>query len=336
MQFLLFIGALQRISFCFLNGMDIRAWQKRAWIVHLASWGVVSLPAFAAPGLPHAAAPTTSSPVKAASSSNATFEEVLRAAAPKFVMSPAGLSLSNGAPLDSYRAGPAEQAEMRTEAQTARVQLLAYFLDAKKLRAKNPALKDLSVEEIAAIKDYSDSSYESLNYTLWHRQLPSSVIHLNDLKLLISALNKLPKVVGIVKRSDNFTTPLPSTVPRKDDMRFGSAQVVEARIAHLRELNHTGKPLVVPAFWSASKAVGPDLRERLRVESSILMEVESKSAVSVAAFSTRPEEEEVIFKPGTQFDVISVETVEPRARQPKAGSDFVAPYIQVRVKLRER
>lgn len=176
---------------------------------------------------------------------------------------------------------------------------------------KKKPFSALSKHEVFALFDYIEWGYQTFNRALWSEQ-SNNPLERGEIRLLTSALNKLPSYRGRVYRGeiDPFV---------QEDMND-----LNDRIASLIP----GQPYLFKGFMSttlAKNAQGKAYREN-RV---IVYEVKSKHGKNVAPLSSRLEENEILFRPGTWFQVLDLRKI------PKKRSDRYPLDYQWYVKLEE-
>lgn len=140
----------------------------------------------------------------------------------------------------------------------------------------------LTPRQKAAIQDYTDKGYERINQQLRdHRLTPATA---TKIAILTAALDQLPAFRGDVYRG--------TTLSDRD---------------LLERYRAVGSEVIEPAFTSAS-------RSPLKMYGgNVLFYVVSKRGRDVSHWSAQPEEEEVLFRPGTRFKVLAFE---------QSGGDF--------------
>ncbi|MBA2744379.1 MAG: hypothetical protein H0U43_08770 [Chthoniobacterales bacterium] len=132
----------------------------------------------------------------------------------------------------------------------------------------------LSAAEIAAIRDYTDRGYERINQQL--RECDVAPQMLRKVQTLAAALNHLPAFRGDVYRGT-----------RIDDLDL------------LEKYRGVGTVIVEDAFVSCS-------RSPLKMYGgNVLFYILSKRGRDIARWSAHPEEEEVLFRPGTSFKILA-------------------------------
>lgn len=133
-----------------------------------------------------------------------------------------------------------------------------------------------SAAEIAAIRDYTDKGYERINQQLRERDVTPQT--LGKIQMLAAALNHLPAFRGDVYRGT-----------RIDDLD------------RLEKYRGVGTVVVEDAFVSCS-------RSPLKMYGgNVLFYIVSKQSRDIARWSAHPEEEEVLFRPGTSFKILAFE-----------------------------
>ena len=130
----------------------------------------------------------------------------------------------------------------------------------------------LTPEQKAAIRDYSDSGYRRINGQLRARAVTARTRH--EINALISALKELPGFEGDVFRS----------------------AAIEGRL--LRKYQRVGTVITERAFISTSRSPSKAFSGNVRFY------LISKRGKEIDQWSEYPDEEEVLFPPGTRFKVL--------------------------------
>lgn len=131
----------------------------------------------------------------------------------------------------------------------------------------------LTPEQRSAIHDYSDDGYRRMNEQLRDRAATARTRRETD--ILTSALKNLPDFRGDV---------------------FRGATIQDPKL--LRKYRRAGEAITERAFTSAS-------RSPLKAFSgNVRFYIASKHGKEIDMWSAHPEEEEVLFQPGTQFKVL--------------------------------
>ena len=134
----------------------------------------------------------------------------------------------------------------------------------------------LSEAEQAAIRDYTDKGYERMNHQLRDHELTAPMAR--KVATLIAALDRLPPFRGDVYRG--------TTIP-------------DPRV--LEKYRAVGSEVVEDAFVSSSRSA---LKMYI---GNVFFLIESKQGRDISRWSANPEEEEVLFRPGTRFKVLAFE-----------------------------
>jgi len=217
----------------------------------------------------------------------------------KPVIGPDGLlALSDGAPLSSYQSDPGliSRYPAYPDNRIEMDEMTGYIASARKIRRRVPRLQALSVEEIAAYKGYSNGDFTDINGSLWSGRLPEREYLRATIMLLLSGMNKLPDYKGRVIRADFY---LSKSGPP-------TAETLELRMEKYRSLKAEDKPLVIRAFWSASRPGKNYTLDTIGTCTALTLEIDSLTAKDVAIISTIKKEQEALFRPGTKFKVLSV------------------------------
>ncbi len=136
------------------------------------------------------------------------------------------------------------------------------------------------------IYEYSSFCYGPINQTLWGSLLlnPEATLQLAEQLDLI--LCELPEVVGTTYRG----------------LKLSLTQLKEFRAGNL---------VTLPAFTSTSL----DISTACGFSGNAMMVIHSKTGRSISDFAQKPEEEEVLMRPGTEFKVVAVNTNEKEIRK---------------------
>jgi len=246
------------------------------------------------------------------------------------VIGPDGLlALSDGSPLHAFKADEGLLRRYRSGAELSRADALRRSADLE-AAGHTAGAYGLTVEEAAALAEYSQSAYRVINPRLWQSRLPKERSSIDLMMMIISAMNKLPDHKGKVMRADFYASP------------SASATEVEERIYAFRKAGGAAVPFVAKAFWSASARsdwntdiwpvpVNPDGSKDEC--SSILIEIQAEHAKDISLISTVKEEGEALFRPGAKFEVLSVSP--PKKTPPvcfKIGFEHPFTYV---IRLRE-
>jgi len=171
----------------------------------------------------------------------------------------------------------------------------------------------ISVGEILGITDYTMSMFVDFNKASRNRALPIDL----GFRFMLSGLNKLPNFKGTVYRADFFQ----EEVSKPELLR---------RLAQYRRLLKSGKAFVSLAALSTTLArtdtFGPDrmnMKMRLEAHNAIILEIKSLTGKRIQEFSASPEEEEVLFLPGTRFKIEKITEEEvPQSSYNPIGKSF--------------
>jgi hypothetical protein len=131
----------------------------------------------------------------------------------------------------------------------------------------------LTPEQQSAIHDYSDSGYRRINQQLRDRTVSDRMRR--EIDILTSALKHLPDFRGDV---------------------FRGATIQDRKL--LRKYRRVGEAITEHAFTSASRSPLKAFSGNARFY------IVSKHGKEIDRWSAYPEEEEVLFPPGTQFKVL--------------------------------
>ncbi|MBF0406281.1 MAG: hypothetical protein HQM10_02920 [Candidatus Riflebacteria bacterium] len=161
----------------------------------------------------------------------------------------------------------------------------------KKLLKKHPGMY---VGEVYAITEYTISAFVDANKACREKTLPASPFF----RVMLSGLNKIPNFKGTVYRTDFFQN------------EAETAQV-ERRISEYRNCMKSGKPFIALSILSTTLARKDTIKNYFELHNAVILEIKCLTGKRIQPFSARPEEEEVLFLPGTRFQVknITVEEV---------------------------
>lgn len=144
-------------------------------------------------------------------------------------------------------------------------------------KMKMPEIKDIPTEDLVAIKGYTSEDYEMLNPALRNSD-EKELNRLNPyIKVAESGLSQLPSYKGIIYRGVDLD-----------------------KYPELVRKYNVGEVITEKAFTSSSI-----VKERA-FNKDTLMIIESKTGKDVSFLSDYPDEKEILFKPGTRFEVEKV------------------------------
>jgi hypothetical protein len=179
----------------------------------------------------------------------------------------------------SFRAPPALTAgQISIRAILGEVQYAEYRAAATAAQAANPALSALSIDEIVAIRAYSNNSWARMNLALRSGQTGGLEMYAEVNRMAASGLRKLPGYAGTVTRTEAWN------------------------IAEARALYQPGQTIRLQGFTSTTRLAG-GVAQR---EGNVLLTVEAtggagKDITGMAVHS----EAEILFVPGARFQVQS-------------------------------
>lgn len=149
--------------------------------------------------------------------------------------------------------------------------------EVEKVKAMRPELKDIPTEDLVAIRGYTSQDYEVLNPALRNNDV-SQLKRLEPyIKCAESGLSQLPSHVGTVFRGTNLTA----------DQAAKYAEV--------------GKVVTEPHFFSTSEVMGRAFPGNTKY---VINSVQGKD---VSYLSEIAGEKEILFRPGTRFEVLAVD-----------------------------
>ena len=145
---------------------------------------------------------------------------------------------------------------------------------------RRAGLPELTVEEAAAIRAYTGSTYRTLNNSLRGGKYASDPLLQAYVDAAQHGLAKMPKYSGVSARGMNF-----------------NEEQLKAMLSTYRK----GVVVEDAAFISSSYG------EQAAFGGNVFMRINGKSGVNISSFSQYGGEREVLFMPGTRFHVDSVE-----------------------------
>lgn len=161
----------------------------------------------------------------------------------------------------------------------------------------------LTKQEMFSLHEYIEWGHQNFNRALWS-EFSNNELERAEIRLLTSALNRLPSYRGQVFRGE------------LDSQVTEDLLELDKRISSLIP----GQPYFFKGFLGAalpkSKASNPFQDKRV-----IVYEIKSKSGKLIAPLASRPGAEEVLFRPGTWFQVVDVKKI-PKARTGAYALDF--------------
>jgi len=263
------------------------------------------------------------------------FSASFSAAEVKPVIGPDGLlALSDGAPLSSYQAGAELPARYRAAGGTclserlrgapavpcadkAEADITNMYMSARDIRKLKPTLRPLLTEEVAGLLSYTTDLFKRINGGLWRGRLPENASDLDLMMLLLSGVNRLPDHKGRVLRADFF-------------LKSPSKEELEVRLASYRNRLNGPEPFVISGFWSSSLGTIAGGRSSDGKDTALILEIASLTGKNISAASAFGKEQEILFRPGTRFEVLDITGPQavPRNKLNELG-------VQYAVKLRE-
>lgn len=183
-----------------------------------------------------------------------------------------------------------------------------------------PPWSALTFHEVFSLLNYAEWGYQSYNKALWSGQADPQ--EAASIRSTINALLKLPARPGTTYRGE-------IEVHMEEDL----AQIPTRILALQPPGGSLERPLLGHKFFFkgfSSTTLGTNEGSRNYITGrGISFEVEGKSGRYIAPLSSREGEEEVLFPPGTWFEVTSIKKVSR-----KKTEDYPLDF-QWRVKLRE-
>lgn len=177
------------------------------------------------------------------------------------------------------------------------------FKKAESRIAADPALapfRALSSEELFAITDYTDGGYHMVNRVLrspgkaveddpYQPDLTAALAKTEG-ALITSALGKLPAYQGEVLRGEVYET---------EAMAEGAEARVEKKF-NATAIGSTYKDLGIMSTTRGAESGYPD-------KSLLVYHIQTRSGVRIDQISSREDEQEVLVRPGTSFEVVRKE-----------------------------
>lgn len=158
----------------------------------------------------------------------------------------------------------------------------------KKLKQNDP-FKALTAEEYANIEAFTNFAYQSINPALWSKIPKNMDKYEKEIKLMLSGLNRLPKVNQKVVRCDLVEHP---------DTDLEKISSTADRFA-------INKKLVIEGFWSTSLGKNREYIESWIEPCHVQLNIQlNGGGALISQLSSRPYEEEVLVRPKTVFNVI--------------------------------
>lgn len=155
---------------------------------------------------------------------------------------------------------------------------------------KNSPFKKLSVEEYTALTWYGGNGYHDMNSAMWTQSPEQLNDHEVEIKLVMSALNKLKRIGGKFVRcdfADNEGDALVDDIRQQAD-RYGD------------------KEFLLKAFWSTSLGKDPRFIEKWLNPCHVQVTVHVKGAgADIGKIASNSDEDEVLVRPMVWFKVES-------------------------------
>gem|GEM_PF-1487111 len=193
------------------------------------------------------------------------------------------------------------------------------ILLARRLKGGAPGLSPLHEEEVAAFLTYVMAAYESINSALWNSRLPEDPYNLVTMRLILSAMNKLPDYKGGAIRADFYVGQAALTEATLEK-RLGTY------IAHME----SGRSYAPKGFWSTSWVDSGHNQVADPACTALTLEIDSITGKSLAPIMNENMDREIIFLPGARFVVENIS-----GRQPKPVTPCNPLGYGYTVKLRE-
>ncbi len=167
---------------------------------------------------------------------------------------------------------------------------IAYAEKALKQLPKNHPLKALAPEEHAAISWYADFGFQSYNSALWSQNLEELRQNELEIKLTLSALNRLPMENRQVVRCD---------------LSDSTGSLSEEEILKVANRYTENSISLIKGFWSTSIGTDPSFIKQWIDPCYVQLNITLLGAgASIAELSSRPHEQEILVRPMTQFRVL--------------------------------
>ncbi|MFZ2959338.1 MAG: ADP-ribosyltransferase domain-containing protein [Candidatus Ozemobacteraceae bacterium] len=216
--------------------------------------------------------------------------------------------LADGRQINAYRIDEASEKKYLKSYKDVNGEEVAPWIT--KLMKKFPGI---TMGEVLGITDYSMSGFVDYNKASRDKTMPIDI----SFRFMLSGMNKLPNFKGTVYRADFFQEEV-------------SKAQVERRMNQYRELLKSGKPFVSLAALSTTLArtdkFGPDrmsMKMTLEMHNAVILEIKSLSGKRIEKFSASPAEEEVLFLPGTRFQIEKItEQVVPETSYNPFGKSY--------------
>jgi hypothetical protein len=170
------------------------------------------------------------------------------------------------------------------------------------LHRDNP-LKKLTPEEYASLVWFTEFGYQIYNKSLWTQDPSDLTKNETGIKLALSGLNRLPGENRQVVRCD---------------LADENGSLSEEQIRSVANRYEKNKTFRIKGFWSTSIGTDPDYVEQWIQPCHVELKIHlNGSGVLIQEISTRPQEQEILVRPLTQFSVVA------KKESKKNGKSFV-------------
>ncbi|MBM4250358.1 MAG: hypothetical protein FJ146_00120 [Deltaproteobacteria bacterium] len=207
--------------------------------------------------------------------------------------------------LTKYKATAEDYAKFRTELGTQYERQLQQLTEARKQTGRQiPKIFDsLTEEEAVAIYHYSSMGYRTLNAVLRKADIANTAKQAGFIKVLSSALNKLPAVQATVYRGGM----LPAFGNGDYFSPFHSIKTVDPdRLARFK----VGQIFVDKGFMSTSLHNPDGIRQAFGCREA-LYTIHGNYGREISALAVIPNEREILFIPGSEFRIEKINNTYP-------------------------
>lgn len=187
------------------------------------------------------------------------------------------------------------------------------YVDARRFLAQKEEASNISLPEVMSVNLYSGFLYQSVNKFLWsngsHAFESAEQTTAFDayIRALVSGLNRLPSFEGTVFRSEFSSAGLGHGLTQEELLR----RALERYSSFAQTLPQDKNSLYRPEGFMSTTLGSQEEAKKMYVDNALLLLViESKTGRKISYLSSREYEEEVLFQPGSSFEIIKKEIVE--------------------------
>jgi hypothetical protein len=207
--------------------------------------------------------------------------------------------------LTKYKASPGDYAMFRIELGNQYDQQLQQLMERQKQpnRKIPDSFRSLTEEESVAIYHYSSMGYRELNRVLRKSDVENTTKHAAFIRVLSSAINKLPTEQATVYRGGM----LPAYGNGDYFSPFHSIKTIDPeRLASFK----AGQIFVDKGFMSTSLHSPDGIRQAFGCREA-LYTIHSKYGHEISALAVIPDEREILFVPGSEFRIDKIKNTYP-------------------------